>query len=222
MMVGVLLAAGASTRMGRSKPLMKVRGQSFLMHGIRHLWAACDRVVVVLGSDAAAIRDGAEKEFERLVKKGEFHRDVARRGSSGLEVEFIVNRAWKHGMLSSARAGLKAALALRPKGVIVLPVDHPAVRGRTVIGLAGVMEEALGEAGTPRERARFAYALVPRYLRRRGHPLALSPALARAIASDTGAETLSDAVRRNARLMGYLDVSDPGVVLNRNTPGVRK
>lgn len=222
MMVGVLLAAGASRRMGSAKALVKVRGQSFLMHGVRHLWAACDRVIVVLGSDAAAIRRAAEAEFEALVGKGEFHREVSRRKGRGLEVRFVVNRAWRHGMLSSARAGLKAAVALRPRGVLVLPVDHPAIRGATVGSLAEVMEDALDASRNPRERARFAYALVPRYLKRRGHPLALSPALARAIASDTGAETLSDAVRRNARLMGYLDVSDPGIVLNRNTRGARK
>ena len=222
MMVGVLLAAGASTRMGSPKPMVKVRGQSFLMHGVRHLWAACDRVVVVLGADSAAIRRAAEREFEVLVQKGALHEEISRRRTGGLEVRFVVNRAWRHGMLSSARAGLKAALALRPSGVLMLPVDHPAVKGATVTSLAAVMDEALKAARTPRERARFAYALVPRYLRRRGHPLALSPALARAIAADTGAETLSDAVRRNARLMGYLDVSDPGVILNRNTRGARK
>ena len=65
---------------------------------------------------------------------------------------------------------------------------------------------------------RFAYALVPRHKRRRGHPLALSPALARSVAADATAVDLSDAVRRNARLLGYLDVTDAGVTRNRNTP----
>ena len=59
---------------------------------------------------------------------------------------------------------------------------------------------------------------MPRFRRRRGHPVALSPALARAVAADTGAEDLSDAIRRNARLVGYLEVGDAGVVRNRNTP----
>ena len=65
----------------------------------------------------------------------------------------------------------------------------------------------------------LAYALVPRYRRRRGHPVALSPALARAVAADRDAGDLSDAVRRNARLVGYLDCADAGVVRNRNQPG---
>ncbi len=60
---------------------------------------------------------------------------------------------------------------------------------------------------------------MPRHRRRRGHPLALSPALAAAIAADRQAEDLSDAVRRNARLVGYLDVDDPGVLRNVNRPG---
>jgi hypothetical protein len=46
----------------------------------------------------------------------------------------------------------------------------------------------------------------------------LSPALARAVAGDRGAADLSDAVRRNARLVGYLDCVDAGVVRNRNHP----
>ena len=57
MMVGVLLAAGASSRMGSPKALMTTSGGSFLSRGIRHLWSACDQVIVVLGSNAARIRE---------------------------------------------------------------------------------------------------------------------------------------------------------------------
>ena len=121
-------------------------------------------------------------------------------------------------MLSSAREGLREALRARPEAVLVLPVDHPAVRPRTVADLGRVLTQALAACRTPRERARFSYALVPRFRRRRGHPIALSPALARAVATDPDAEDLSDGIRRNARLVGYLEVSDAGVVRNRNRP----
>jgi CTP:molybdopterin cytidylyltransferase MocA len=224
-MVGVLLAAGESRRMGSPKALVKVRGRSFLVHGVQHLWAACDCVVVVLGSKAAAIQRDAEREFDLLVRSGGIHPrmvDASRRGSRGLEVRFAVNAGWRSGMLSSVRAGLRDALELKPRAVLLLPVDHPVVRPETVVQMSAVMEEALKAAGNARDRARFAYALVPRYLRRRGHPVALSPALARAVAADAGAESLSDAVRRNARLVGYLDVSDSGVTLNRNSRGARR
>jgi len=223
MNVGVLLAAGASRRMGRTKSLVRTRGESFFAHGVRHLWAACDAVVVVLGSDAARVRQAAEAEFVALVGRGVLHGDLTsarRHGAAGLEVRFVVNPSWRRGMLGSVRAGLAAASRLKPEAILLLPVDHPAVSPKTVQALAAAMRAAIGSyRGAGRRRPPFAYALVPRYRRRRGHPVALSPALARAVAADRGARDLSDAVRRNARLVGYLDCVDSGVVRNRNRPG---
>ena len=220
MIAGVLLAAGASTRMGKDKALVRAGRSSFLVHGVRHLWMACDSVVVVLGANATEIRRRAESEFEALVEAGALREDLQyahRHGAGGLEVHFVVNTRWKRGMYSSVRLGLREALALEPSGVMVLPVDHPDVKPVTVASLAQVLLQAI-VACRAKERAAFSYALVPRHARRRGHPLALSPALAHAIAGDDGAEDLSDSVRRHARLVGYLDVSDPGVVRNHNTP----
>jgi len=222
MNIGVLLAGGASRRMGQTKPLVKSGGQSFFAHGVRRLWSACDAVVVVLGADAPRVRAAAEQEFVRLVERGALHdalQSAHRHGARGLEVQFVVNRAWRSGMLGSARLGLRTALSLRPDAVLVMPVDHPSVQPDTIRALAAAMKAALDSyRGAPAARRGFAYALVPRYRRRRGHPLALSPALARAVAGDRGARDLSDALRRNARLVGYLDCADPGVVRNRNRP----
>jgi CTP:molybdopterin cytidylyltransferase MocA len=221
MMAGVLLAAGASTRMGRPKATVRSGRESFLARGVRHLWAACDSVVVVLGSGAEAIKRHSEAEFESLLSSGRLHDDLAAahgHGAPGLEVRFAFNPRWRQGMFSSVRLGLDAAVKLKPAAVLVLPVDHPAVRPFTVASLAKVMLEALAACRDGKERARFSYALVPRFHGRRGHPLVLSPALARAVAGDRLATDLSDAVRRNARLVGYLDVADRGVIVNRNTP----
>jgi CTP:molybdopterin cytidylyltransferase MocA len=221
MMAGVLLAAGASTRMGTPKATVREGRDSFLANGVRHLWGACDAVVVVLGAGAAAIKRQAQGEFEALVASGRLRDELVqarRKGANGLEVHFTFNPRWRHGMLSSVRIGLEDALELKPAGVMVLPVDHPAVRSFTVASLAQVMLDALAACRSARERSRFCYALVPRFHGRRGHPVVLSPALAHAIAEDRVAESLSDAIRRNARLVGYLDVADRGVVVNRNTP----
>ena len=224
MNVGVLLAAGASRRMGRAKPLVQARGRSFIATGLRTLWDACEAVVVVLGSQAPAVREAVEREIARLTARGDFGRQLAgarRSGARGLEARFRVNGRWREGMLSSARLGLKTALTMEPDLVLVLPVDHPAVEPATVRALASAMREALGAYGGKRRAAGFAYALVPRHRRRRGHPIALSPALAAAVAADGRAADLSDAVRRNARLVGYLDVADAGILVNRNTPARR-
>jgi nicotine blue oxidoreductase len=222
MNVGILLAAGASRRMGGSKPLVRSGRFSFMAAGMRNLWSACDAVVVVLGSGAPRVRAAVEAEFEGLARGGGLARDLAsarRHGARGLEARFVVHRDWRKGMLSSVRAGLATALALEPELLLVLPVDHPAVKPATVQTLAGAMREALGAFSRRRQRDAFPYALVPRHRRRRGHPIALSPALARAIAADRGATDLSDAVRRNARLVGYIECPDAGILRNRNTPG---
>ncbi len=222
MMVGVLLAAGASTRMKSPKALAREGAASFLSIGVRHLWSACTNVVVVLGANGRVIQKGIEEEFTQLAESGLLHRELAaahRRGAAGFEVHFERNRRWQSGMLSSAQAGLRSALQFRPRGVLVLPVDHPSVHAGTVTALAGMLDQALAACASAAERRRFAYALVPRHERRRGHPLALSPALAAAIAADRRAIDLSDAVRRNARLVGYMDVVDAGILRNVNRPG---
>jgi CTP:molybdopterin cytidylyltransferase MocA len=220
--VGVLLAAGASKRMGRTKALIRRRGVSYLALGLRHLWAVCDRVVVVLGADAARVRAALEDEIQTLVATGRLHDEVTaarRHGAPALEVRFVVNRVWARGMYGSVRAGLRAARTAKPEAVLVLPVDHPFISPATIQVLAAAMDAALGAyRGTRAERARFAYAVVPRYRGRRGHPLVLSAGLAAAVAADGRARDLSDAVRSRARLVGYLDVRDSGVVRNRNTP----
>lgn len=221
MLVGVLLAAGASTRMGSPKALVRKGEMSFLAHAVRSLWHGCTCVVAVIGSGAPRIRKEAEIEFTRLVEKGLLHVDLSeahRHGAAGLELHFQMNPKWRAGMLSSAQVGLREALKLKPEAVLVLPVDHPGVRAETIVSLSSVVRLALAACRSAAERRKFSYALIPRYRRRRGHPLVLTPALARAVAEDGEASDLSDAVRRNARLVGYLDVADAAVVRNVNRP----
>jgi len=218
--VGVLLAAGASKRMGSHKALARLRGQSFLVRGVRALWSVCDSVIVVLGAEGKRVCAAAGAEFEELVARGLAAPDLSggpahRNGE--LEVRFVFNRRWPDGMLSSARVGLAQALRQKPRGILLLPVDHPEVKAATVQALGAMLEQALETFGGKRANG-LAYGLVPRHRGLRGHPVALSSALADAIRRDRAARDLADAIRRHARLVGYLDVSDRGVTLNRNTP----
>jgi CTP:molybdopterin cytidylyltransferase MocA len=221
MVVGVLLAAGASTRMGSPKPLVATRGGSFLSRGVRNLWSVCDQVVVVLGSQGAKVRQAVEREFAVLAESGALQEELEaahRQGSDGLEVHFIENEEWRKGMYVSVRVGLREAMRAKPEAVLLLPVDHPIVKPRTIVALGDMLRSAI-TACAAKERAGFAYALVPRYRRHRGQPVAMPPALAGAIARDGDADNLSDAIRRSARLVGYLDVPDPGVTRNVNRRG---
>ncbi|MBW4689360.1 MAG: nucleotidyltransferase family protein [Komarekiella atlantica HA4396-MV6] len=87
-MIGVLiLAAGASTRLGKPKQLLQYRGQSFLRHTAKIAIASgCQPVVVVLGAQAKQLRSEL----------------------SDLPVTIIKNHDWATGISSSIHAGLEA------------------------------------------------------------------------------------------------------------------
>lgn len=82
----VILAAGASTRMGTPKQLLKFQGRSFLRHTTEiALASVCKPVIVVLGANALPIRNEI----------------------SELPVIIIENHNWRQGMSSSIQAGIK-------------------------------------------------------------------------------------------------------------------
>jgi molybdenum cofactor cytidylyltransferase len=109
---GIILAAGASSRMGSPKALLDYRGETFVGRLIRVFSNVCDSVIVVAGVHAAAIEDA-----------------VAGRAS------VVVNPDPDRGQLSS----LQTALVQLPKhceGFLFTPVDCPTVDERTVATLA--------------------------------------------------------------------------------------
>lgn len=110
----VLLAAGASSRMGGPlKPLLKYEGETFLDRQTGLYVECCRVVVVVLGYHAEAVRAGA-----------------ARIGAATV----VVNAHPELGQLSSLQCGLRA-LGDGCEAVFFLPVDSPGVRPETLQAL---------------------------------------------------------------------------------------
>jgi molybdenum cofactor cytidylyltransferase len=102
---GVLLAAGASTRMGRNKLLLEVEGSTVLrLAAGRAVEAGLDPVVVVLGHEA----------------------EPARRELAGLAVRTTLNPVFEEGINGSLRTGL-AALPADVQAVVVMLADMPFV-----------------------------------------------------------------------------------------------
>lgn len=117
-LAGLILAAGASRRMGRLKPLLDYEGETFLDRLISLLRPHCDPVLVVVGEQADAVMSG-----------------IARAS----EVRFLRNPEPEQGQLSSLQCGLREVPADRT-GAIFTPVDYPAVRPETVAALARAFE----------------------------------------------------------------------------------
>jgi molybdenum cofactor cytidylyltransferase len=104
----ILLAAGASTRLGRPKQLLLFRGRSLLRHAAQTALASvCRPVVVVLG----AFADRLQTEL------------------AALPVTVALNPAWAEGMAKSIRAGLKAVSSetAGPDAVVIMLCDQPLI-----------------------------------------------------------------------------------------------
>jgi molybdenum cofactor cytidylyltransferase len=108
----IILAAGASSRMGSPKALLDYRGETFLDRLIRVMGTATNPVIVVLGYHAERIR-----------------------GATRRPATFVVNTAPERGQLSSLQTGL-AAMPPQARGFAFIPMDCPAVREDTVTHLA--------------------------------------------------------------------------------------
>jgi glycerophosphoryl diester phosphodiesterase len=115
------------------------------------------------------------------------------------------------GMLSSIREGIAAvggaaALAERGETLLVSPADLPNLAASTVAALLRRMAETGAPLG------------VPVYRGKRGHPLAIAPALIPEIETldaDAGLKQLRD--RHEAELL-EVEVEDPGTVQDVDTP----
>ena len=98
----VVLAAGASRRMGIPKQLVAVDGRPMLVRIVECVLAAgVDPVIIVLGAYADEIR---------LLLAGK-------------PVTVVMNRQWEEGLASSLRAGLAAVG--QAEAVLFVPADMP-------------------------------------------------------------------------------------------------
>ena len=143
----VVLAAGASNRLGRPKQLVRIDGQPLVRRAARAaLDAGCRPVLVVLGA--------AGKEVGAAV--------------AGLPVRRVTNPRWTDGVGASIACGVRAAAAGRPAGCIVLPCDQPRVTAGVLTALierfaaGGADAVACGYAGTAGPPVLFAPALFDR------------------------------------------------------------
>jgi CTP:molybdopterin cytidylyltransferase MocA len=100
----LILAAGASTRLGQPKQLARIGGRAALQTTIGATQAAVEQVTVVLGAQAAQIT--------RLLQHS--------------VVNAIVNRQWEEGLASSIRCGI-ASLGPGCDAVLVVLGDQIAL-----------------------------------------------------------------------------------------------
>ncbi|NEP02122.1 MAG: nucleotidyltransferase family protein [Symploca sp. SIO2E9] len=81
----IILAAGASTRMGTPKQLLPYQGNSLLCHTIETAIASvCNPVVVVLGANAQQIRSEVNQPSLMVIKNPDWHLGMGSSIRSGI------------------------------------------------------------------------------------------------------------------------------------------
>ena len=118
---GLILAAGSGSRFGGGKMRARLDGRPLSAHVLDAARAAgLGRLVLVLGRDAAAVRDAISAADPAAL--------------AGLLV--AVNPAPERGLATSLRLGLAAATAgPAPAGILVLLGDQPRVRPDVIAAL---------------------------------------------------------------------------------------
>jgi molybdenum cofactor cytidylyltransferase len=103
----VILAAGASTRLGRPKQLLPWRGKTLLQHAVETALTITTNPVVVTGCNADQLAAGVDHT----------------------QVHLVFNPEWEQGIASSIRCGLQALLDRTPPPdqVIFMVCDQPFV-----------------------------------------------------------------------------------------------
>ena len=192
MIPAIVLAAGKSSRMGRTKALLPLgsSGQTFLSRIIRVLReGGVDAIVVVVGGDAAAVRASLPRE------------DV--------QVSAVDNLRYEEGQLSSLLVGL-AAVEQRHghvEAVMVTLVDLPLISAATVRAVRDIF---LANPGAPLVR--------PRRGSRYGHPVIFNRSIFGELRRADPSKGAKPVVRAHAAEEVNVDVDDEGAFIDIDTP----
>lgn len=190
----IVLAAGASTRLGQPKQLLRFDGEGLLHRTVRLAEeSGCAPIFVVLGFEA----------------------DRIGRELRGLKAEPVLNPAWQSGMGSSLRCGINAVMKAtpEPQKTLVLLCDQPSLSAEVLSSLLRTSAEKnslitassyAGRSGVP---AIFDKQLYPDLLKVEGDQGARS-VIQRYIAQTSTVEFPG----------GVIDVDTPEDLANLNSP----
>ncbi|MGE3167101.1 MAG: NTP transferase domain-containing protein [Planctomycetota bacterium] len=188
--LGVVLAAGNSTRLGRPKALVEWGGQTFL-----------DRVL-------AAFEGGGAREV--CVVTGGAHCRAIEGAVTAREHRVPVRVAYNLAPESGPMGSLRVAAAhgeAADTALLVHPVDIP---GITAADVSTVIETSL--------RATPVDAVIPSFAGRRAHPVWLAPALVARLGRYDPSITLRDILRDPTTQIAYAVVANGLLLRDVDTP----
>jgi molybdenum cofactor cytidylyltransferase len=195
-MCGLILSAGASTRMGKDKALLpwppvtpgaRGSGETLLSAAIAALKSFTEAVIVVAGSNAELITPV-----------------ICSNGAS-----IVRNPAPERGQFSSLQVGLREVLARGSDAAMITLVDCPPLGKGSMEKLRGAFEQAV---------ANGRWGVAPEHHGRRGHPLVVSRELIDAFLAAPVTSNARKVKRAHAEKIEPVAVSDSLLSVDVNTP----
>lgn len=188
----MILAAGASSRMGRDKALLpwppaSPSGETLLSSGINALKPFTEFVIVVAGKNAENLAPITQACGALLVR----------------------NPAPERGQFSSLQTGLRAALDRGCDAAMITPVDCPPLSASSLELLRASFEQA---------QDRGAWAVAPEQNGRRGHPLLASLELIEAYLRAPTTSNAREVKQAHSDKFEYIAIPDPLLNADVNTP----
>jgi len=193
-LAGLILAGGASTRMGASKPIMPWGDQTFLQAVIDKMKAAgVEPVVAVLGAHF-----------------GEANEHCRSCGAAP-----IFHREWALGQFSSLQAGLGELSKLqssreldgeKKRGVMVALVDQPHIASHVFRKVAETYKKFPEKL------------IIPTFQERRGHPYVIPHDLFSSVLAMPPSAITRDFLGAHQSLQVLLPVADAGILFDIDTP----
>jgi molybdenum cofactor cytidylyltransferase len=186
---GIVLAAGASSRMGRPKAALPLGAApaTVLSRGVGALLAAgVPRVVVVTGAHPEAVQHALVAPDSR--------------------VSVVDNPGWRDGQLSSLLRGLDAVDRPGLEAVLMTLVDVPLVASATIVGLIDTWRETRAPIVRPARGDTH------------GHPVLFDRRLFPELRAADPARGAKTVVRAHANEIVNVAVDDEGAFMDLDTP----
>ena len=190
----IILAAGTSSRMGRSKQLLLLNNKPLLEHVIqKSLAAPFSEVVTVIGSEAEQIKKKITIDDERF--------------------QWIVNENYSCGQSYSLKAGI-SYVGSKHDGIMIFLGDLPSLSDATIKSVFNAGVSTL-------KKCKDSFIIQPSYFGEMGHPVFFghfNRELIMKIKGDTGAKKIIKEIPHHIQL----DVEDEGILFDIDTPEAYK
>jgi molybdenum cofactor cytidylyltransferase len=124
----------------------------------------------------------------------------------GIRPYILLNPDYESGQLSSLHCGLNHLRLAELDGVMVFLIDHPMIHR----GLVNQLVETFTQHNSP--------IVIPSFRRRRGHPMIFGAELFDELLAAPPAQGAVSVVRKHEQDILHLDVGEPGVLVDIDTP----